>query len=282
MNLGVSTILSRKMKRSRRSRGTARSPVLGPRLPTITGTAINDAHGRLRTLSLKNCVEITDDGLQNNHRLNKVYVPACTSLTANGIVTIVKMLTEQNQDLKHLGLRGMHGITKQHIETILSCLKVQKEVQSRPISFLYHRRFSPIGHLETTHPIDVTVCPKCSDVRLVYNCPRESCKWKREYPLIECRACYPCIPRCEECGKCVDLDELGETVCMDILGSDCWLWLPKCNLCYRPYCNLHADCQTFLSGNTGFICASCHVSSTRNLDWWSSELEEHMNRDYYT
>ncbi|KAJ4973403.1 hypothetical protein NE237_006577 [Protea cynaroides] len=260
--------------------------------PPLSYRLLNDAlfkitskaHGRLRTLSLKRCVKITDDGLQrvieNNPHINKLYVPACTTLTGNGIVTIVKMLTDHSQDLKHLRLHGMYGITKQHIETILSCLKVQKEDQKQSILFFYHRRFSPLIHWDTAHPIDVGVCPKCSDVRQVFDCPRDSCKWKKEHPLLECRGCFPCVPRCEECGGCIDWDELGETVCMDILCSDCWLRLPKCNLCNRPYCNLHADHRTFLSDNTGFICASCHISSTRNLDWWSSGLEEYMIGDY--
>ncbi|XP_043699138.1 F-box protein SKIP28-like [Telopea speciosissima] len=242
------------------------------------------AHGRLRTLFLSSCGEITDDGLQRvivrNPRINKLYVPACTSLTANGIVTIVKILTQKNQDLKDLRLHGMFGIMKQHIETILSCLKVQNEDLKQPISFLYHRRFSLLSHLDATHPIDVNVCPKCSCVNLVYDCPRESCKWKREYPLLECRGCYHCVPRCDECGGCIELDELGDTVCRDILCSDCWLRLPKCNLCNRPYCNLHANRQMFLSDNTGFICASCHMSPPRSRDWLLLELEEYMMRDY--
>ncbi|XP_043695048.1 F-box protein SKIP28-like [Telopea speciosissima] len=239
------------------------------------------AHGRLRTLSLKSCAKITDDGLQrvieNNPHINKLYVPACTSLTANGIVTIVKMLT----DLKQLRLHGIIGITKQHIETILNCLMVQKEDQKQPISFLYHRRFSPLINLDTAPPIDVGVCPKCSDVNQVFDCPRDSCEWKKVHPLLECRGCSPCVPRCEECGGCVDLGELDDTVCMDILCSECWLRLPKCNLCNRPYCNLHADHGMFLPGNTGFICARCHISSTRDLDRWSSGFEECMIADQY-
>ncbi|XP_042510651.1 F-box protein SKIP28-like [Macadamia integrifolia] len=261
-------------------------PPLGYRLPNDALLKLTSkAHGRLRTLSLKTCIKITDDGLQrvieNNPHINKLYVPACTSLTANGIVTIVKMLTEHNQDLKHLRLHGMYGITKQHFETILSCLKVQKEDQKQNISFLYHKRSFPLVHSDTAPSIDVSICPKCSDVKQVFDCPRDSCKWKKVHPLLECRGCYPCVPRCADCGGCVDLDELDEPACMDILCSECWLRLPKCNLCNRPYCKLHADLGIFLSGGTGFICDACNKSSTRNSDWWSSGLEEFMTVDQY-
>lgn len=211
--------------------------------------------------------------------LVQLYVPGCTGLTAEGIVKIVKMLTEHNQYLKSLRLHGLYGITKEHVETLHSCLKVQQEQQKQPSLFLEYRRLFPFLHGDSTRAIDVEICPKCNDVRLVFDCPRESCKRKRERPLTECKACYHCIPRCEECGGCVESEELGETVCTDFLCSDCWLRLPKCNLCNKPYCNRHADQRWCPPDSTGFICSVCHVSSIRNLAGRSSELEEDMIED---
>ncbi|KAF8398967.1 hypothetical protein HHK36_014832 [Tetracentron sinense] len=232
------------------------------------------AHGRLRTLALYGCVRITDDGIQvvieNNPHINKLYVPACTGITPQGIVRAVKMLTDHNRDLKCLQIYGLYDIKKEHLESIYSCLQINpiQQKQQQASMFLAYRRISKLRQEDATQPIDIEICPKCTEIRLVFDCPRESCRRKREHPLTECRACYICIPRCEECGGCIDFEELEETACMDTLCSDCWLQLPKCNLCNKPYCNLHTDRQWIppSSGHsTGFICDVCHMIYTENL-----------------
>lgn len=77
----------------------------------------------------------------------------------------------------------------------------------------------------------------------------------------ECRGCFFCIARCEDCGGCLDFDELGEeTVCSHLLCVKCWLDLPKCNICNRPYCKGHSN---FLEGSSkflGFVCEQCMES----------------------
>ncbi|XP_010271290.1 PREDICTED: F-box protein SKIP28 isoform X2 [Nelumbo nucifera] len=239
----------------------------------------SNAHGRLRTLALINCVRITDEALQrvieNNPRINKLYIPGCTSLTADGIVRAVKKLTEHNHDLKRLRLHGVYGITRQHIETLYSCLNIsqlQQEQQKQHSTFRDYRCFSPLRHESTTSPIDVEVCPRCKDIRLVFDCPRESCN--RTEPLSsECRGCFFCIPRCVECGGCIDLTEMGHTICIDFLCLDCWIPLPKCNMCNKAYCSLHADQQRNPGDVTGFICEACFTLSTGAMARTSSESE---------
>ncbi|XXG81855.1 hypothetical protein AAC387_Pa09g2407 [Persea americana] len=106
------------------------------------------------------------------------------------------------------------------------------------------------------HPyIDVDICPKCNEVRIVFDCPREGrCqKWS-------CRGCLFCIVRCKECGGCISLEEVetGETVCPDCVCSECWLHLPKCVLCNRPSCSQHLYLQSrSFPGSPDFTCELC-------------------------
>jgi len=77
----------------------------------------------------------------------------------------------------------------------------------------------------------------------------------------QCRGCFFCVARCETCGGCIDLEELGETglACSDFLCMDCWLKLPKCSTCNRPYCERHSDLKEKLSSSGQFTCQECTV-----------------------
>ncbi|XP_026380645.1 F-box protein SKIP28-like [Papaver somniferum] len=233
------------------------------------------AQGRLRSLALINCVGITDDGLQrviqDNLLINKLSVPACTRLTPDGIVRVVKKLTggSNKHNLRYLRLCGIPNLTKEHLQVLNSCLLQHKSAtssdQSRKHSTIvdYNKqRAQSNNEVEANdNHIDVEICPKCENVSLVYDCPKESCvKKKNENPLRECRGCCICIPRCEGCGECTDQaeDEVQETVCSDVLCLNCWLNLPKCNLCNKPYCPRHADIYgATVTASTGFICDVC-------------------------
>ncbi|URE03449.1 F-box protein [Musa troglodytarum] len=67
----------------------------------------------------------------------------------------------------------------------------------------------------------------------------------------------------KDCGGCLDFYELGEeTVCSHLLCVKCWLDLPKCNICNRPYCKGHPN---FLEGSSkflGFVCEQCMESTS--------------------
>ncbi|KAK9277268.1 hypothetical protein L1049_006807 [Liquidambar formosana] len=223
------------------------------------------ANGRLRNLALMNCVRITDDGLlkvvEKNPLINKLYVPACTGLTPEGIIRAVKTLTEQYHNLKSLKINGIYNIEKEHLEMLRYCFQKNPELQEKqkqqPSLFIDYGNCSAFE--ERSCSIDMDICPKCSEVRIVLDCPRETCEKKRERPLTECRGCSICIPRCEECGGCVELEELEETVCADILCLDCWLQLPKCNFCNQPYCKRHANQQCTAPDSIGWVCGVCHA-----------------------
>ncbi|KAK1413711.1 hypothetical protein QVD17_35489 [Tagetes erecta] len=195
------------------------------------------AMGRLRSLVLVNCGKITDNGLldvvANNPGINKLHVPHCRILTAEGIIEAVTTLNRHDTTLKTLKINGISNITKEQLQTLHSLLS-------------------------DSCSIDVEICPKCDEPRMVYVCPLETCDRKRA--TGSCRGCKFCISRCEECRKCVGFDdEDNEVACEDMLCEDCWIKLPKCGFCNKPYCNKHAYKQCVILGSSGFICEACYM-----------------------
>ncbi|XP_076947265.1 F-box protein SKIP28-like [Bidens hawaiensis] len=193
--------------------------------------------GRLKSLVLVNCSKVTDDCLHNvvfnNPGINKLRVPQCTSLTPEGIIKAVTTLNQHNVTLKTLKINGISNITKEHLQTLHSLL-----------------------NLDDSSSIDVQICPKCDEPRMVYDCPLETCDRKRA--TGSCRGCKFCISRCKECGKCVGFgDEDYEAACEDMLCEDCWIKLPKCEFCNKPYCNKHVYKQCAIPGSSHFICEAC-------------------------
>lgn len=221
------------------------------------------AQGRLRSLALINCFKITDDGLQTviekNHLISKLHVPGCSGLTPEGIIRTVKTLSQHHNSLESLQINGIHNLKKEHLETISSHLQMNPPHQ-KPQPILYHHHSSSLTsrNEESSRMIDVDICPKCNEVRTVFDCPRATSKSGREQSFTHCRGCYFCISRCEECGQCVDDEELEETLCFGILCTDCWLLLPKCCFCNQAYCKQHENQQRSLPDSTGFLCDLCN------------------------
>ncbi|XP_050373700.1 F-box protein SKIP28 [Argentina anserina] len=233
------------------------------------------ANGRLKTLALMNCAKITDNGLQQvveqNPQISKLYLPACTGLTPEGVIRAVKTLSEYGHGLNSIMINGIYNINKQHLDTLKSYLEEMNPVteKEQPVSWpLLYREYidSPTLRHDKGHTtIDLEVCPKCDEVRMVFDCPRWLCKRMLERSVTECRGCKFCILRCLECGGCVDSQEIEEAVCADILCLDCWLHLPKCNFCNKPYCKQHADNKCCTSGSAGFVCEVCYAKYIVNL-----------------
>ncbi|GER29799.1 F-box protein SKIP28 [Striga asiatica] len=222
------------------------------------------AEGRLRVLALINCVKITDDGLlrvvaQNPH-ISKLLVPGCTSLTPEGIIKAVKLISQNNHRLKSLQINGVYGIRKQDLET-LSTLIDQTHLHT-PMTLLYHKykSLSTLQLIKSDEPIDVDACPKCNQIGIVYDCPQNLCQRKWHKQVRECKGCENCIIRCVECGVCISsMQGHEEALCSDILCLNCWLRLPKCNFCNKPYCKRHGDERAIsVSGSSGFLCDACH------------------------
>ncbi|EXC44993.1 hypothetical protein L484_000859 [Morus notabilis] len=237
------------------------------------------AKGKLRTLALFNCSHITDDGLQwvvqQNPCINKLLIPGCTGLTPEGVIRAVKTLSQQGHTLKSLWINGVYNVQKHHLETLHSYLQIPAS-EHRPMSFPSHgnTNFLRLRHHIDLPPIDVQICPRCDEPRMVFDCPRKSCQFKKEGSTgMECRGCSLCIPRCAECGGCFDaFGEIEEAVCGDDLCSNCWLHLPKCSFCNKPYCKRHAEENSrFTSGSTGFVCDACRAKFVESLYYSDDE-----------
>ncbi|KAH9746237.1 F-box protein SKIP28 [Citrus sinensis] len=227
------------------------------------------ANGRLTTLALINCVRITNAGLQRviekNPFIKKLYIPGCTGLSPQGVIEAVEKLSENDHTLEILHISGVYNITKEHLRTLHSHLKLnssrQNEQKRQPILYHKARHYPVLVNRENDHSIDVEICPSCSEVRMVFDCSKQLCKGKP--PARCCRGCYHCIPRCAECGGCIQPEEMEDAVCNDMLCSDCWLQLPKCNLCNKPYCRQHANLGSNSSCSSGFICDICQYQNQK-------------------
>lgn len=230
------------------------------------------ANGRLRNLALLDCARITDAGLMSvvyeNPLISKLYVPGCTELTPEGLLAATTVLTERSDSLTTLKINGIYNLTQDHLQVLKSNLP--NIIQRNPR--FYHKYINSSFRTldEETRPLDVEICPKCKEVRLVFDCPKKTCGKNR------CQGCTHCIPRCEGCGGCLGDadDEQGETICRDYLCLDCWLCLPKCNLCNKPFCPRHAKEGDSRMGSDGFVCEDCEDAAIirliafESLDKW--------------
>lgn len=195
----------------------------------------------------------------------QLHIPGCTGLTPNGVIRAVQTLSENQHSLKSLQINGIYNMNKEHLERLQYYLltnqtpqQVHQKQKKQPLLYRDYRKFQANRWEEFGRIIDMEICPKCNEVRVVFDCPREECKRKREHSLSACRMCKFCIPRCEECGGCVKPGDLEETICADTLCTDCWIRLSKCNFCNKPCCRQHDNLQISSSKSAGWICGVCH------------------------
>ncbi|CAN4079145.1 unnamed protein product [Withania somnifera] len=183
------------------------------------------AQGHLHSLSLVHCSRITDSSLncvlERNPSLKKLNVPGCGRLTADGILWNLKVLESAGKPrLKYLGIDGLFGMTHKHFEEFKVLLGVDSsKLQStrKPRFFQGYQLSVPF---DDDHAIDIEMCPKCQQLRVVYDCPSESCQMKKSAAQL-CRACTICIKRCFYCGRCLNNCEYEELFSFDLLCLDC-------------------------------------------------------------
>lgn len=191
------------------------------------------AQGKLQCLSLVECPRITDDGLkrvlESNPNLIKLSVPGCTRLSIEGVVNSLKAFQSKGiPGIKYLRIGGLYGVTQKHFEELVALLgpNIQKQKNGSKPHF-YHRGNFYLS-CDDERAIDIEACPKCHNLRLVYDCPSEGCQVKEHTTTQLCRACTLCIARCVQCGRCINEREYEETFCLELLCSECSQQLTKC------------------------------------------------------
>ncbi|XP_013712141.1 F-box protein SKIP14 [Brassica napus] len=187
------------------------------------------AQGTMQCLRLVDCSRITDDSLkqilERNPQVVKLGVSGCTRITIDGVLSILRDLNSAGKpQVKQLEIGGIFGVTKDHYDELFGLLDVDNNVeQSIPKPRFYHRGDSScVSCDDDDRVLDIEMCPKCQNARLVYDCPAEDCKGKEE-----CRACSLCIQRCFQCGRCINDSEYEETFCLEFLCADCSKQSPK-------------------------------------------------------
>ncbi|CAD6265425.1 unnamed protein product [Miscanthus lutarioriparius] len=242
-------------------------PPLSHRITDEALLALTDrAQGRLRSLHLLGCPRVSDAGLlrivERNPDVTELFVPRCTGLTADGLVKIIHFLHGHKGNLSRVRLHGICKMTNHHLDVIKS-LVCRGSQQQDAQALYYNHRVHEVLNTDDGRPIDVDVCPLCRNVRLVFDCTRKNCREVKD-GRSQCRACFFCVARCETCGGCIDLEELGESglACSDFLCMDCWLKLPKCCTCNRPYCERHSNLKENLSASGEFTCQECTAFAT--------------------
>ncbi|XP_023546191.1 F-box protein SKIP14 [Cucurbita pepo subsp. pepo] len=187
----------------------------------------NRALGNLQCLSLVECPRITDEGLkhvlESNPRLTKLCVPGCTRLSIEGVVSSLRAFKLTSiQGVKLLRIGGLFGVTQEHFEELKFLLgsgcSLKPQNSYKP--HFYHRGNFYVS-CDDERAIDIEKCPRCENLRLVYDCPVDGCQGK-EYAAQACRACTLCISRCIQCGRCINENEFVETFSLELLCSGCW------------------------------------------------------------
>lgn len=153
-----------------------------------------------------------------------MFVPGCTRLTIEGILNNIRIHNSNKgvPGIKHLRIGGIYGITREHFMELKFLLGTDDhKLGSNPKPRFYHRGnfYLPC---DDDRAIDIEMCPKCDNFRLVYDCPAQGCQVKDKAPQA-CRACKFCISRCAHCGRCIDDIEYEETFCLDFRCSDCYM-----------------------------------------------------------
>ncbi|WCJ42301.1 F-box protein SKIP14 [Euphorbia peplus] len=183
------------------------------------------AQGTLQSLSLVECIKITNNGLKqvfdSNPSLTKLGVPGCVSLSIDSILSSMRLLKSSGSlKIKQLRVGRSFGVTKDQFEELKSILDVDDDGNLK----VSQQRYIHLGQLyvslEDDRAIDIEICPTCQIVRLVYDCPAKGCQGKDRSREL-CRGCSLCIARCIYCGCCVEDSDYAETFCLDCLCLVC-------------------------------------------------------------
>jgi hypothetical protein len=151
-------------------------------------------------------------------------VPGCVRLSIDSILNNLRAFKSVGSPgIKHLRIAGVRSGTDKEFKELLFLLNADNCAHKPQI---YHGG-NPYLTCDDDRAIDIEVCPRCQEMKLVFDCPAESCQGKQQADQL-CRACTLCIARCFSCGCCIKGHDYEETFCLDLLCLDCWKQLLDC------------------------------------------------------
>lgn len=182
------------------------------------------SQGSLQCLSLLRCPNITQDGLMrvlgSNLRLKKLGVSGCLRLTVKGLINILKTFKLSGvAGINTLILGRLFIASPEQFEELKLLVGINELHHTKAHKLKFYHNSIPSVACDDDRAIDIEACPVCQKCRLVFDCPLESC---RSMGPENCRACNACIPRCAQCGKCINNCEYVETFCLECVCLDCW------------------------------------------------------------
>ncbi|KAJ4827328.1 hypothetical protein Tsubulata_003279 [Turnera subulata] len=188
------------------------------------------AQGNLQCLNLVDCIFITEYGLkqvlESNPRLTKLSVPGCIKLNANSILSSLRVLKSAGTlRIKQLRIGGLPDVSQKEFEELKFLLGADDLLRTKKP--LFHREGQRYLSEDHDQAIDIEACPRCQKLRLVYDCPTETCQDK-EKANQPCRACFQCVHRCLNCGRCVVNCVYEETLHREYMCLDCFKQLLSC------------------------------------------------------
>lgn len=185
---------------------------------------IQRSQGSLHCLSLMRCSRLTDEGLKSVLgsclRLKKLSIPGCLRLSIKGLINSLKAAKLSGAaGLNTLQLGRLFIASPEQFEELTSLVGAKgSRLSKAPKLKFYHDDASSLS-CDDDRAIDIEECPVCQRCRLVFDCSLASC---RNMHPGNCRACSACIPRCVQCGRCINNFEYVETFCLEYVCLDCW------------------------------------------------------------
>lgn len=153
-------------------------------------------------------------------------VPGCIRLSVEGILCSLKVSKSTGATgIKNLRIGGLFGVTNDHFEELKSLLEVDKDKPLHANQPRFYQGGQMYLPFDDDRAIDIEACPRCQQLRQVYDCPAASCQGEHQ---ATCRACTLCVARCVNCGCCIKERDYEETFSLDFLCMGCSeaVWLP--------------------------------------------------------
>ncbi|RVW35425.1 F-box protein SKIP14 [Vitis vinifera] len=112
-------------------------------------------------------------------------VPGCTRLSIEGVVNMLRAFQSTGTPgIKHLRIGGLYGVAHKHFEELklLLGIDIHEQKNAHKPHFYNRGNFYLLG--DDDRAIDIETCPRCQNLRLVYDCPADGCQVKENAAQI--------------------------------------------------------------------------------------------------